>query len=157
MVIQTYDNRLNNEGQENIAMANPVSSFSKRSLFTVFFGISLIFVAVMWAREGEVIQLRASDNLNVVKRLEKTPSKDEVVGVVQAGKRANVIGCESTKSDIVVQVRLDNGTEGYIALGRYKLERKGVSINSLISKEIPVFSCKGILLPISEKWPGTPS
>lgn len=112
---------------------------------------ALAFLAILAGLAGlflyraEVIVLIAEDQLPVGSSPNKAPIGTDLVGVMVVGDRAEVIDCESTKSDLVIALRLQSGQTGYVAGGPYVLERATFPIAALLSNPRQItFSCKGM-------------
>jgi hypothetical protein len=79
-------------------------------------------------------------------------SDDNLFHTAHAGERLDVDGCESTKSDIIVRVRLPNGALGYASSGPYRLERQGFGLEWILRHpERGVLSCRNMFWNISKE------
>jgi hypothetical protein len=95
--------------------------------------------------QGEVITLRAEEPLPVSKSPVKPASGANLVYTLSPGERAEVIKCEDIKTDLVIRLRAGSGEIGYVASGRYSLERRRVDFRVLLSDPKKItFSCKGM-------------
>jgi len=99
---------------------------------------------------GEDIALLAIDRCEVGAPPESASAKPAVIATLEPGQTVKVLGCESTKSDIEIAVRLDSGATGVVVSGDYRLQRKPASLRSVLSGAA-VLSCQGMLAPISER------
>lgn len=117
----------------------------ERNRIWIFIAVLSVATAIWLHWAGEIIKLRAVEQLDVVDGV-----NGGSIAKLSAGDALPVTGCESTKSDVVVRVRLQSGAEGLVLLGSYRLERRPISVRSLVALNEPVFSCKGILIPISD-------
>ena len=102
---------------------------------------------------GEEILLRSSGYTAVLSQLKNKSVPGSVIVVLQPGERVPVVSCESSKSDVKIQVRLSSGQTGFVRDGDYRLERRRVSVESIATPGSIVFSCRGIFAPISEPYP----
>jgi hypothetical protein len=106
---------------------------------------------------GEQISLRSQADTPVLSPFQGKGVERNVVSIIRPGEKVEVIGCESTKSSVEIEVRLSSGRSGFVVDGDYLLERKKVSLSSLARPYSMVFSCRGIFAPISEPsgraWP----
>lgn len=102
-------------------------------------------LAALFLYRAEMIVLVAEGRLPVSGSPIKAPVGTDLVGVMVAGDRAEVIDCESTKSDLVIHLRLQSGQAGYVAGGPYVLERTTFPLAGLLSNPRRItFSCKGM-------------
>ncbi len=100
---------------------------------------------------GENIQLQALGDVKVFS-ISNSYNSERVVATLKAGQFLDVVGCESTKSDIEVHVQLENNAEGAITVGKYQLIREHVKIKTFFFKPI-VTSCNGMLLVADWHFP----
>jgi hypothetical protein len=134
--------------------SKPVARPARRAL--AFLGV-LAGLAGLLLYRAEVIILVAEGELPVGNSPSKAPIGADLVGVMVAGDRAEVIDCESTKSDLVINLRLQSGQAGYVAGGPYVLERTTFPVAALLSSPRQItFSCRGMFehrrsYPPSEK------
>jgi hypothetical protein len=102
----------------------------------------LLFTSLLYfISRGEVIIIRADGNLPVRSSPVLPAEGHNVLRIMPVGERAQVIGCEDIKTDVVVHLRLETGETGYVGAGQYTLERRSMSLGLLIKPTQITFSC----------------
>lgn len=114
--------------------------------------LALLGALVLLTFVGEEIVLRSLDRTDVLSAFEEKAGLRTVIAVLKPGEKVQVLGCESIKSDVEIRVRLPSGETGFVAVGNYRLERRHASLESIMSPRSIVFSCRGMLAPISEPY-----
>jgi len=85
----------------------------------------LIFVVIalgasmMGFSFGKRIVLIADEDVQV----SLLPNGDNAIGMISAGRKVEVLECEDLKHYIIPKVRLSNGREGYVLVGKFHLVR----------------------------------
>jgi hypothetical protein len=69
------------------------------------------------------ITLVALAPIEVVDLAVANPAQTRVVGIISAGEEVAVLGCTDIKHYIAPQVRLLDGTRGFVLVGEFRLQR----------------------------------
>lgn len=79
------------------------------------------FVTVMlYFALGQRVSLLAIGTVNITSDV----NGEIEVGVIYDGQTVPILSCEDTKQYIVPKVRLENGIEGYVVRGDFKINRE---------------------------------
>ncbi len=126
-----------------------VRTWAGRTIYVIRVALVLVLgVFVCVVVFGEVITLRAEEQLGVGRSPIRPPSGSNLVYTMAPGERADVIECEDVKHYIVVRVRVRSGDTGYPderPERAYTLERHRAGVRSLWrSPGRIIFSCRGM-------------
>jgi hypothetical protein len=88
----------------------------KKALISV---VLVLGALIMGFNFGKRIILIADEDVQVT----LLPTGDKAIGTIPAGHGVEVLGCEDLKHYIVPKVRLWDGKDGYVLIGKFHLVR----------------------------------
>ena len=113
----------------------------KRTLIGAALLALLASVILLMTAEDYTVVAEASLPIRRVPNLGFTPSN--TMATLGAGDTAVVVGCVDYKTDIALEVRVQDGQVGYVSDGEFRLRRGDHSFNYLLSDpERLVWSCR---------------
>lgn len=105
-----------------------------------------MLAALVWLlSRGEIITLRAMENIPVSASPVKPIVGTNLVVTLKRNEEAEVVSCEDIKTNLIIRVRLHTGETGYITDGNFILERKRINPEAIFAKLGSItFSCAGL-------------
>jgi hypothetical protein len=108
----------------------------------------LVFLAAYLLSLAEIIEIRATGGVPI----HIGSNSPDIIHVMLPGETAQVLGCEDTKSYLLIHVQLESGKTGYIFGGEYWLKQINMDIGSVFSDFGKVtISCAGSFENIREE------